>query len=67
MAAGRAAEEFAEQLAPATEPGLIPDPDAVRAVWENAAAAPDGRGPALRLPGDLHQAGGTGVGPGRDS
>ncbi|MFJ4836411.1 phosphotransferase [Streptomyces sp. NPDC088747] len=36
--------------------GLIPDPDAVRAVWEDAAAAPDWTGPALWLHGDLHPA-----------
>ncbi len=33
-------EGFATQLATATELGLIPDPDAVRAIWEDAAAAP---------------------------
>ncbi|OUC95886.1 aminoglycoside phosphotransferase family protein [Streptosporangium minutum] len=47
---------FATQLASATELGLIPDPDAVRAVWEDAAAAPDRAGPALWLHGDLHPA-----------
>lgn len=46
----------AQQLASATELGLIPDPDAVRAVWEDAAAAPDWAGPALWLHGDLHPA-----------
>ncbi|MFE6485712.1 aminoglycoside phosphotransferase family protein [Streptomyces sp. NPDC057757] len=50
------AEGFAKQLASATELGLIPDPDAVRAVWEDAAAAPDWTGPALWLHGDLHPA-----------
>ncbi|MEV4019424.1 aminoglycoside phosphotransferase family protein [Nonomuraea angiospora] len=49
-------ERFAKQLAEATEMGLIPDPDAVRAVWEDAAAAPDWPGPALWLHGDLHPA-----------
>ncbi|MET7771367.1 phosphotransferase [Nocardia sp. NPDC005366] len=34
-------KEFAEQLASATELRLIPDPGAVRAVWEDAASAPD--------------------------
>lgn len=34
------AEGFAAQLASATELGLLPDPDAVLAVWEDAAAAP---------------------------
>ncbi|WP_230884511.1 hypothetical protein [Planomonospora sp. ID82291] len=33
-------EGFARQLAEATERGLIPDPDAVRAIWDDAAAAP---------------------------
>ncbi|MGW2017722.1 aminoglycoside phosphotransferase family protein [Streptomyces sp. NPDC001927] len=47
---------FAGQLAAATQLGLIPDPDAVRAVWEDAAAAPDWDGPALWLHGDLHPA-----------
>ncbi|MEU6786893.1 aminoglycoside phosphotransferase family protein [Nonomuraea angiospora] len=47
---------FAKNLASATEMGLIPDPDAVRAVWEDAAAAPDWAGPALWLHGDLHPA-----------
>ncbi|MEV4234072.1 aminoglycoside phosphotransferase family protein [Nocardia sp. NPDC049737] len=47
---------FAKQLASATELGLIPDPDAVRAVFEDAAAAPDWAGPALWLHGDLHPA-----------
>ncbi|MFI7231991.1 phosphotransferase [Nonomuraea angiospora] len=50
------AEGFARQLAEATELGLIPDPDAVRAVWEDAAAAPGWAGPALWLHGDLHPA-----------
>jgi aminoglycoside phosphotransferase (APT) family kinase protein len=49
-------EGFAKQLASATELGLIPDPDAVRAVWDDAAAAPDWAGPALWLHGDLHPA-----------
>ncbi|MET9243273.1 phosphotransferase [Nonomuraea sp. NPDC003709] len=49
-------EWVAQQLAEATEIGLIPDPDAVRAVWEDAAAAPDWAGPALWLHGDLHPA-----------
>lgn len=48
--------QFAEQLASATDLGLIPDPAAVRAVWEDAAAAPDWAGPALWLHGDLHPA-----------
>ncbi|MFC4565778.1 aminoglycoside phosphotransferase family protein [Nocardiopsis mangrovi] len=49
-------EPFARQLASAAEPGLIPDPDAVRAVWDDAVAAPDWAGPALWLHSDLHPA-----------
>ncbi|MEV4178930.1 aminoglycoside phosphotransferase family protein [Nonomuraea sp. NPDC049709] len=49
-------EHFTKLLASATELGHIPDPDAVRAVWEDAAAAPDWTGPALWLHGDLHPA-----------
>ncbi|KAB1985769.1 aminoglycoside phosphotransferase family protein [Streptomyces triticiradicis] len=43
-------------LASATELGLVRDPAAVRAVWEDAAAAPDWTGPRLWLHGDLHPA-----------
>ncbi|MEU0661153.1 aminoglycoside phosphotransferase family protein [Streptomyces lavendulocolor] len=50
------AERFAAQLTSATELGLVPDPDAVRAVWEEAVAAPGWAGPALWLHGDLHPA-----------
>ncbi|WP_083975928.1 phosphotransferase [Kitasatospora azatica] len=50
------AEGFATMLASATEMGLIPDPEAVRAVWEDAAAAPAWAGPPLWLHGDLHPA-----------
>ena len=50
------AEQFAEQLASAIELGLLPEPDAVRAVWEDAVAAPEWAGPALWLHGDLHPA-----------
>ncbi|WP_326822595.1 phosphotransferase [Streptosporangium sp. NBC_01756] len=46
----------AQQLASATELGLISDPDAVRAIWDDAATAPDWAGPALWLHGDLHPA-----------
>lgn len=46
----------ANRLAAATERALIPNPDAVRTVWEDAAAAPDRAGPALWLHGDLHPA-----------
>ncbi|MFF9817529.1 aminoglycoside phosphotransferase family protein [Streptomyces sp. NPDC014006] len=50
------AEQVTEGLASATELGLLPDPDAVRAVWEDALAAPVWTGPALWLHGDLHPA-----------
>jgi aminoglycoside phosphotransferase (APT) family kinase protein len=50
------AESFAQGLASLTEMGLIPDPDAVRAVWEDAVAAPVWAGPAVWLHGDLHPA-----------
>ncbi|THA72272.1 aminoglycoside phosphotransferase family protein [Streptomyces sp. A0958] len=50
------AEHFAHGLAAVSERGLIPDPDGVRAVWEDAVAAPDWTGPALWLHGDLHPA-----------
>jgi aminoglycoside phosphotransferase (APT) family kinase protein len=43
-------------LASATELGLIPDPDAVRAVWEDAVTAPEWAGSPLWLHGDLHPA-----------
>jgi aminoglycoside phosphotransferase (APT) family kinase protein len=50
------AEGFARGLASATELGLIPDPDAVQAVWEDAVAAPEWTGPPLWLHADLHPA-----------
>ncbi|MFD9721389.1 aminoglycoside phosphotransferase family protein [Streptomyces sp. NPDC059076] len=50
------AEHLTQSLVSATELGLIPDPDAVRAVWEDAVAAPDWAGPSLWLHGDLHPA-----------
>ena len=50
------AESFAEHLASATELGLLPDPGAVRAVWEDAVAAPAWTGPPVWLHGDLHPA-----------
>ncbi|MFI8227865.1 aminoglycoside phosphotransferase family protein [Streptomyces sp. NPDC085900] len=50
------AEGFAGMLASATELGLLPDPEAVRAVWEDALAAPRRQGPALWLHADLHPA-----------
>jgi len=51
-----AAEKFARGLDSAVERGLIQNPDAVRAVWEDAAAAPEWTGPGLWLHGDLHPA-----------
>ncbi|MGA4844501.1 aminoglycoside phosphotransferase family protein [Streptomyces sp. G45] len=50
------AEGFARQLATATELGLVADPEALRAVWEDAAAAPAWTGPPVWLHGDLHPA-----------
>ncbi|MFI9724020.1 aminoglycoside phosphotransferase family protein [Streptomyces sp. NPDC052396] len=50
------AEHFTQKLASAIELGLIHDPDAVRAVWEDAAATPYWAGPSLWLHGDLHPA-----------
>jgi aminoglycoside phosphotransferase (APT) family kinase protein len=50
------AEAFARGLADATGRGLIPDPDAVRAVWHDAVTAPPWTGPALWLHADLHPA-----------
>ncbi|ALV35956.1 aminoglycoside phosphotransferase family protein [Streptomyces sp. CdTB01] len=50
------AEGFAGMLATATGLGLLPEPDAVRAVWEDAVAAPGWQGPASWLHADLHPA-----------
>ncbi|WP_031475291.1 aminoglycoside phosphotransferase family protein [Streptomyces bicolor] len=50
------ARGFAEGLTSAVEMGLIPDPDAVRAVWEDAVAAPGWAGPPVWVHGDLHPA-----------
>ncbi|MGV9451607.1 aminoglycoside phosphotransferase family protein [Streptomyces sp. NPDC003635] len=50
------AEPFARGLAAAEERGLVHNADAVRAVWEDAAAAPEWAGPPLWLHGDLHPA-----------
>ncbi|MEU6380318.1 aminoglycoside phosphotransferase family protein, partial [Streptomyces sp. NPDC046909] len=50
------AEGVTKGLASAAETGLISDPDAVRAVWEDAVAAPAWEGPAVWLHGDLHPA-----------
>ncbi|MGY3334418.1 aminoglycoside phosphotransferase (APT) family kinase protein [Streptomyces filamentosus] len=48
--------DFAERLAAAADSGLVPDPGAVRAVWDDAVAAPAWTGPAVWLHGDLHPA-----------
>ena len=50
------ADGFARLLAGAVKRGLIMDPDPVRAVWEDAVAAPAWDGPALWLHADLHPA-----------
>jgi aminoglycoside phosphotransferase (APT) family kinase protein len=50
------AEGFAPALAEVTEMGLVPDPGAVRAIWDDAVDAPGWAGPALWLHGDLHPA-----------
>ncbi|MER7726855.1 aminoglycoside phosphotransferase family protein [Streptomyces sp. NPDC096323] len=48
--------ELLKTLDSVAERGLIADPDAVRAVWEDAVAAPEWAGPALWLHADLHPA-----------
>ncbi|MFH9354147.1 aminoglycoside phosphotransferase family protein [Kitasatospora sp. NPDC017646] len=50
------AEQFTKGLAAATDLGLIPDPDAVLAIWEDAVTAPPWTGPARWIHGDLHPA-----------
>ncbi|MFE0878098.1 aminoglycoside phosphotransferase family protein [Streptomyces smyrnaeus] len=50
------ADHFTRGLDSAIELGLVHDPDAVRTVWEDAAAAPEWEGPRLWLHGDLHPA-----------
>ncbi|GAA2616287.1 aminoglycoside phosphotransferase family protein [Paractinoplanes durhamensis] len=50
------ADGFAGGLALATERGLIADPDAVVAVWQDAITAPPWAGPRLWLHADLHPA-----------
>jgi aminoglycoside phosphotransferase (APT) family kinase protein len=47
---------FADGVALAAERGLIDDPDAVRAVWQDAVTAPPWAGPPLWLHADLHPA-----------
>ncbi|MFC8800124.1 phosphotransferase [Promicromonospora sp. NPDC057138] len=48
--------ELADRLAAAVELDLVADPDAVRAVWDDAVAAPEWAGPPVWLHGDLHAA-----------
>ncbi|GAA3858646.1 aminoglycoside phosphotransferase family protein [Streptomyces sedi] len=43
-------------LAAGAASGLVPDPDAARALWADALAAPEWPGPAVWLHGDLHPA-----------
>lgn len=50
------AEHFARCLDSAAGLGLVQEPDALRAVWEDAAAAPPWEGPRVWLHGDLHPA-----------
>ncbi|MER7669578.1 aminoglycoside phosphotransferase family protein [Kitasatospora sp. NPDC096128] len=50
------AEHVVKGLASAAAMGLVPDPDAVRAVWDDAVTAPAWTGPALWIHGDLHPA-----------
>lgn len=50
------AEALTGSLTRAAELGLVEYPDAVRAIWEDAAAAPAWTGPRLWLHGDLHPA-----------
>lgn len=49
-------EGFAHFLKEATNHGLVPDPDAVREIWDDALAAPAWTGPSTWLHGDLHPA-----------
>ncbi|MGW8971320.1 aminoglycoside phosphotransferase family protein [Streptomyces platensis] len=49
-------EGFAHFLKETTNLGLIPNPDTVREVWNDALAAPDWTGPSVWLHGDLHPA-----------
>ena len=50
------ANDFARGLASTVDRGLIPDPAAVRAIWDDAVTAPVWDGPPLWLHGDLHPA-----------
>lgn len=53
---GQSAEYFPRQLEKLAGRGLIPDPDAVRAVWDDAVSAPDWTGPPMWIHADLHPA-----------
>ncbi len=53
---GGVADQVLDGIASAAGQGLIPDPDAARAVWEDAAAAPHWAGPPIWLHADLHPA-----------
>lgn len=50
------AEYFAHTFGSAVELGLVQEPEALRAVWADAAAAPEWAGPRVWLHGDLHPA-----------
>ncbi|MFC9680859.1 aminoglycoside phosphotransferase family protein [Streptomyces sp. NPDC056948] len=50
------AEGLAQQVATATELGLLADPEPVRAILDDALAAPAWTGPAVWLHADLHAA-----------
>lgn len=50
------ADGFAYMLKEATDRGLVLNPDAVRAAWEDALAASEWTSPAVWLHGDLHPA-----------
>lgn len=49
-------DNFARGLAATVDLGLIPDPDGLRAIWDDAVAAPAWDGPPLWLHGDVHPA-----------
>ncbi|GIF25544.1 aminoglycoside phosphotransferase (APT) family kinase protein [Actinoplanes tereljensis] len=50
------AEAFAGGVAATAERGLIPDPDAVLAVWHDAVTAPTWTGPPIWIHADMHPA-----------
>ena len=49
-------EDFARGLTATVDLGLIPEPDAVRAIWDDAVTVPAWDGPPVWLHGDLHPA-----------